>query len=189
MQAHTSTAALLPVGGRWLIEVDATEMPTVVVTLPDSTTITPAVTTTATGRYQAAHTVTVAGRHVAQVATADDAIDFAAYATAATTAGGMPTVDDVADYMREGAASWETEDLQDALDAEAAAQRSVCRVSAIYPADLRQALFRRVVRNLAMRQLPLAVLQGDAETGSATLPGRDPEVRRFEAPHRRMVVG
>lgn len=189
VRALTPTAVLLPVGGQWLIEVETTDLPVVTVTLPDGTTATPPVELVAAGYYRAAYTVTTAGRHVAQAATADDVAGFAAYAQGATTAGGMPIVDDVADYLREGAASWALEDLQDALDAEAAAQRSVCRVRAVYPDDLREALLRRVQRNLAMRQLPLAVLQGDAEAGSTSLPGRDPEVRRLEAPHRRLVFG
>ena len=59
----------------------------------------------------------------------------------------------------------------------------------LYPKDLRQALLRRVQRNLALRALPLAVLQGDAEAGSTILPGKDLEVRRLEGPFRRLLVG
>ncbi|SIQ07178.1 hypothetical protein [Micromonospora avicenniae] len=197
LRALSSTAALLPIGGRWVIEVETTNddgylvdgAPAVVVTLPGGTVSNPTFTRLGAGTYRAVYTVGSSGRYVARVTTADDAVDFAAYATATTSGTGMPTTDDVAAYLREGAASWETEDLQDALDAEAAAQRAVCRVRAVYPDDLRQALLRRVARNLALRQLPLAVLQGDAEVGSSILPGRDPEVRRLEAPHRRLVVG
>jgi hypothetical protein len=46
-----------------------------------------------------------------------------------------------------------------------------------------------VARNLAMRGLPVAVLRGDGEAGDTILPGRDPEVRRFEAPYRRLKMG
>ncbi|HEY0700300.1 MAG TPA: hypothetical protein VGD43_21155, partial [Micromonospora sp.] len=115
-------------------------------------------------------------------------VDFAAYALGATTEAGMPNADDVVDYL--GPISATLDEVQGALNAEAAAQRSICRVGAVYPADLREALLRRVARNLALRSLPLAVLQGDAEAGSNTvLPGRDPEVRRLEAPHRKLVIG
>lgn len=196
--ATTAQSALLPISGVWVIRVCVTDVdgcpvasvPTVTVTLPAGSTATPTVETVSTGDYRAEYEVGSAGRYVARVvATGYGAADFAAYANATTAGTGMPVVADVADYLREGAASWDTADLQDALDAEAAAQRAVCRVKAVYPDDLRQALLRRVQRNLAMRQLPLAVLQGDAEMGGTILPGRDQEVRRFEAPYRKLTVG
>ncbi|MEV0425390.1 hypothetical protein [Micromonospora sp. NPDC050495] len=197
VEAISADAVLLPIGGVWEIRVSVTDVdgntvdatPTVTVTLPAGSTATPTVEAVA-GGYRATYEVGTAGRYVARVVAAGyGAADFAAYALATTAGTGMPTTDDVADYLREGAASWATEDLQDALDAEAAAQRAVCRVRAVYPDDLRQALLRRVQRNLALRQLPLAVHQGDAEAGPMLLPGRDPEVRRLEAPHRKLVVG
>lgn len=102
----------------------------------------------------------------------------------------VPTELEVADYLGETSAT--DEQIADALAAEQAAQAARCRVPADadpWPADLAQALKRRVARNLALRGLPIAVLQGDAESGSTVLPGSDPEVRRFEAPHRRITVG
>lgn len=198
MRNLSADAQLLPIGGRWLIEVETTDddgalfdaAPTVTVTLPGGSTTSPTAELVSTGVYRAAYEVGTAGRYVARVvASGYGAVDLAAYATTTTAATGMPTTDEVAAYLGESAASWETEELQDALDAEAAAQRSTCRVGGVYPADLRQALLRRVVRNLAMRRLPLAVLRGDAEGGDTVLPGRDPEVRRLEAPHRKLVVG
>ncbi|GIF71905.1 hypothetical protein [Asanoa siamensis] len=99
-----------------------------------------------------------------------------------------PTATDCAAYL--GETSWTEEEIQGALDAELAAQAKVCRVPVDMPADLAEAVKRRVARNLALRPLPLAVLQGDAQGGSDTvLPGRDPEVRRLEAPHRKLVIG
>ncbi|MGW3619483.1 hypothetical protein [Micromonospora arida] len=192
----TNAAVLLQTGQRWVIEVETTDdtgrpvagAPSVVVTLPSGTTVSvPAELVSGVGRYRAAYTVASTGRYVAIVATADyGSAAFTAYVMGTTTEAGMPTTDDVAAYMRGGASSWTTEELQDALDAEAAAQRAVCRVGAIYPPDLRQALLRRVVHNLAMRQLPLAIEQGDA--GATYVPGRDPEVRRLEGPHRKWVI-
>lgn len=198
MRALSATADLLPIGGRWIIEVETTDddgvlvdaAPTVTVTLPAGSTTNPTAELVETGVYRAAYEVGTAGRYIARVVAAGyGAADFAVYVTATTAGTGMPTTDDVADYLGDSAASWTTEELQDALDAEAAAQRSLCRVGAVYPADLRQALLRRVTRNLALRALPLAVLRGDAEGGDTILPGRDPEVRRLEAPHRRLVAG
>lgn len=196
--ATSADQALLPVGGVWVLRVSvldwdgspADQAPVFTVTDPTGGTSTPVVETVATGDYRATYTIAAAGRHVARAATAVYGVaDFAAFAADATTGAGMPVVADVATYLRENAASWDTADLQDALDAEAAAQRAVCRVRAVYPDDLRQALLRRTQRNLAMRQLPLAVLQGDAEGGGLVLPGSDPEVRRLEGPHRKLVFG
>jgi hypothetical protein len=99
------------------------------------------------------------------------------------------TVDDLIDYL---GGSWgeSNEDLlQSVLDAETAAQSARCRVSDPSPADLDEALKRRVARNLEMRKIPLAVPQGDAEAGPVFVPGTDPEVRRLEAPYRRLVIG
>ena len=79
--------------------------------------------------------------------------------------------------------------IQGALNAETSAQAGKCRIPDPVPADLDEALKRRVVRNLALRKLPLAMLQGDADGGAVVLPGNDPEVRRLEAPHRKLVMG
>jgi hypothetical protein len=104
----------------------------------------------------------------------------------------VPGVDELKEYL--GASSYSDDELGAALAAEKASQKSRCRVpadSADWPADLAEALKRRVARNLAMRGLPLAVLQGDAELGTPglRLPGQDPEVRRLEAPWRKLVMG
>lgn len=88
------------------------------------------------------------------------------------------------------------DELGDVLAAEIALQAKVCRIpvdptdppSDAFPAPLRTALFRRVARALALKGIPLAVLQGDAETGTTYLPSNDPEVRRMERPYRIEVV-
>jgi hypothetical protein len=98
------------------------------------------------------------------------------------------TVDDVRDYDKSLTGHTDTA-IQGAIDAEAAAQAGKCRIPDPVPADLDEALLRRVVCNLARRKLPLAMLQGDADGGAARLPGNDPEVRRLEAPHRKLVSG
>jgi hypothetical protein len=106
----------------------------------------------------------------------------------------LPTLTEVKDYLNSTqaglSAQYSDAVITGAMDAEMAAQRRRCRIPVDYPADLAEALKRRVHRNLAMRNLPLAVLQGDAEIGSPTLlPGEDPEVRRLERPLRHMRVG
>ena len=202
IRALSSTSVDLTIGAAWSIVVSvvdssgfpADDTPTVTVTLPGGSTETPSVETVTTGVYSATYLPAVAGRYVALVTSpTNGAADFAAYVAMTTTELGMPTVDDVATYLGEDLASPADDtrlaELEDALNAEAAAQRRACRVGATYLDDLRQALLRRVQRNLAMRQLPIATAQGDADLGPAILPGRDPEVRRLEAPHRRLPVG
>lgn len=160
------------------------------VTLPDLTTVTPTVTTPPerTGVYEATYTLVAPGRHLFEWQTTDP--DTASSeALFAVEPGALPTVPEVREYLGSSADQWTEPELAGALAAETAAQARVCRVGAPYPADLSEALMRRVARNLALRSLPLAVLQGDAETGNTMLPGRDPEVRRFEAPYRKVTVG
>lgn len=101
-----------------------------------------------------------------------------------------PTATDVQTYL--GDTSYTITEIGAVLAAELAAQAKACRVPTdeftAWDTDLAEALYRRVARNLALRGIPLAVLQGDAEVGSLVPPGKDPEVRRLEAPFRKMVV-
>jgi hypothetical protein len=117
----------------------------------------------------------------------------------------MPTPPDLAAckaYLRiDPANTTRDTEIASALATEIAAQRKAVRAAAFgvdpaapaapvaYPTDLAEAVCRRVARNLALRGIPLAVLQGDTETGPTVLPGRDPEVRRLEAPYRRLPAG
>lgn len=102
----------------------------------------------------------------------------------------VPTVAAFRTYLRGDASSFTDNDLLDALTVEAAAQAAACYIPDTYPDDLRGALLRRAQRNLAMRMLPLAIQQGDAEVGvTLAPPGTDPEVRRLERPYRKLLVG
>lgn len=197
LNALTETSVELQLNGRWVIDVEvldddsntvsAAVTVTVTVTSPSGAVTTPTVTRQLDGRYRAIPPVAAAGRWVAKAeATNYGSISFSAYVTSITTAAQFPLLADVKTYL--GATSTSDATIQDALDAEAGAQRKKCHVPAIYEADLRQALLRRVARNLALRGVPLAVLQGDTETGNLTPPGRDPEVRRLEAPYYRVVL-
>lgn len=195
IKAHSDASVDLAVGAVWPIEVRVTDADgcpaadtvVVTVTLPNGSTATPTVEEVATGAYRAEQTVSAAGRYIARAVGALGAADFTAFVTATVPAADMPDIVDLDAYL--GTNSFTDEVLQDALDAEAAAQRKACKVPATYPADLRQALLRRCARNLAMRRIPMAVQQGDADTGALVPPGRDPEVRRFEAPYRKLPVG
>lgn len=199
IRLSTSPGVLLPLGGQWTLAVETRDAggylsgavtPTLAVTLPDGTSAAPAFAADVyAGTWLATYTPAVAGRFLAHASTPEDAVDAAAYVAAPSTSAQMPTVDDVARYLKGSAASWTTTDLQEELDGEASAQRAKCGVRAAYPPDLRKALLRRVQRALAMRALPLATLQGDADGGALILPGEDPEVRRLEKPYRKLVTG
>lgn len=98
------------------------------------------------------------------------------------------TGQDVVDYSPTLAGDFDQDAMVDsALAAEKVAQTTACRVQP-YTNALAEALLRRVVRNLAMRNVPLGV-QSDPETGGIRLGSTDPEVRRLEAPYRKRVVG
>lgn len=96
----------------------------------------------------------------------------------------VPTLPEVKEYL--GVSGSADAEVISALAAETAAQQSRCRVTP-YSADLREALMRRVARNLAMRNVPLGVQM--SEVGGTFVGSVDPEVRRLEAPRRRMPVG
>jgi hypothetical protein len=194
--AFSSTSVDLPVSGSWDLSVLVADdtgaasdtTPTVTVTLPAGGTATPTMATDTLGIFRAVYLPGAEGRYVARVVAAGlGAVDFTAYVTATVAGTAMPAISDVDAYL--GQHSWTDDELTDALAAEASAQRDVCDVPAAYPDSLRQALLRRVARNLSMRALPLAVLRGDAEASSTYIPRLDAEVRRFEAPHRKLPIG
>jgi hypothetical protein len=194
VRALSSTSTDLPVGGVWAMVVSVGDssgcpvdvMPTVGVTLPDGSPAAPGMERVSTGVYRAELVTTLSGRYVASVTTlVNGAAQFAAYASAVVAE--LPDVDDLDDYLEEN--SWTHVQLQDALDAETAAQRNACRIPADYPADLREALLRRAQRNLAMRVQPLAVVPGSETSPAIVIPSRDPEVRRLEGPYRKLPVG
>jgi hypothetical protein len=202
----SGASANLPVGGIWEITLQvvddwgvwADDVPVIEVTAPGGGVVAPTAEHITSGVYRAEVIPAVAGRFTARAVTAlNGAADLTAWATAITPASAMPDLIDLVgtrdadDSGYLGPNSFTDDEVEDALAAEAAAQRAVCRVPAAYPDDLRQAVLRRVAVNLAKRALPLAIQQGDAEAGTSNLyvPGRDPEVRRFEGPYRRMTVG
>jgi hypothetical protein len=200
VQALSHTNVNRIVGDVWDLLVDVRDAdgvlvdaaPTVTVTLPDGSTSSPTSETVSTGIYRAQYIPASSGRHVATVTSAGyGLVAFTAQVAAITANASMPTVANYRTYDEDNGASWTDAQIQGALDTESAAQAAVCRVGAIYSADLREALLRRVMCNLSRRGLPLAVLQGDAEAGSSSVmpPGRDPEVRRLEGPYRRLAVG
>jgi len=177
----------------WMLDADGlptnAETPTVTVTRPDASTVTLTPDYTIQSWWEAAYPVAAAGRHLVHVASLADAADAALYADMVLTEAGMPTPADVSEYLGARAGGWTMAQITDAYNAERGAQRDKCGERANYPYPLREALLRRVARNLAMRLLPLAISSGDADTVGTLLPGSDPEVRRLEAPYRRRTVG
>lgn len=194
VRALSSKSVTLPVGGVWALVVSVTDscgapaavVPDVAVTGPGDVPVAPTAIEVTTGVYRVELVLSVVGRYVARVTTpADGALDFVAYVDEVVADSGLPTVADVGVYL--GEHSWSDDELQDALTAEAVAQRRVCSVPAAYCADLRQALLRRVQVNLAKRGQPFLTVP-DSET-PALIPARDAEVRRLEAPYRPLVMG
>jgi hypothetical protein len=208
----TGESANLPVGGVWemtLLVTDSSgvwsdDQPVITVTGPGGELATPDAVHVSGGAYRAQFVTTAPGRHTARAVTSvSGSADLTAWVAAITPAAGMPTIEDLRGISPErddpedlgylGKNSFTDDEIQDALDAEASAQRDVCFIPAAYPPSLRQALLRRVAVNLANRALPLAIVQGDAEMGgagsSAYLPGKDPQVRRYERAYPRLVMG
>lgn len=146
------------------------------------------------GEWSTAYTITLVGRHVAILVSTVGSLAFTAYGETVAPAPLVTLADLRGDRETDlgylGHTSRTDADITVALAAETDNQRRVCRVPAVYPNDLKEALMRRVARNLAMRAMPLAVLRGDAEAGeSVVLPVRDPEIRRLEGPWRRLPMG
>ncbi len=207
VEALTSVNTEHPVGGSWLLSVlvlDADcnlvdQAPVITITVPAGTTATPTPDELTVGAYRTVYELGSPGRYVARVVAAGyGAVDFVAFVTGTVAGTGMPTLIDLrgdpeieGDLGYLGENSHTDADIQDALDAEATAQRIACDVPAAYPLDLRQALLRRVARNLSMRRLTLALARGDAEAGSSDilLNSRDPEIHRFERNHPHLTVG
>lgn len=199
----TNPSQDLLVGDVWTFDLAVTDADgcavadslAVTVTDPSGTDTTPAPEELAgVGAYRLAVTLDAPGRWLAAVAGSQGAAAATAYAQTATDATGMPTIVDLGGtdgngmgYL--GTHSYTDQQLQDALDAEAAAQRRTLRMPAVYSADLRQALLRRAARALALMRINVNT-EIDGETGRNTVPsGLDREIRRYEAPYRRLPVG
>lgn len=193
--ATTSRIVDLDVGDDWCIGINVPDgsAVAVLVTAPDGTTATPTPVVTG-GSVSVVVPLADAGRYLAVLTVSGDvnAVEpFTANAAEPTTAGEMPDLTEVKAYLStNGGTSATDAAITEALNAEAAAQRAVCDVPPVYPDDLREALKRRVARNLAARAVPVAQVTTFEGGGTATrVPRTDPEVIRLEGPHRRVVLG
>lgn len=100
-----------------------------------------------------------------------------------------PTAAEVLDYLGHNAKYRDPAQVESALAAERGAQARLCLVPADdgeWPADLAEALCRRVQHNLALRRNDTGVETAESEFGVTQLRvgGRDAEVERLEAPYR-----
>lgn len=198
--AVSPAAGRLDVGDTWLLAVevrdDVTDQlkdatVTATVTRPDTSTSVLTVTRQTLGFFTAPYALAAAGRHTAVVTSSGLVVGVATFAIDALPVAAPPTLADVKAYLAStGPTSFADADLTAVLAAERAAQAMACRVPAAYPADLAEALLRRVARNLAARSVPVAsfsAFEGGATT--TRVPMKDPEIARLEGPYRRLVVG
>lgn len=192
--ATTPAIVDLDEGDDWNIGICVPDGSTiaVAVTAPDGTVTNPSpevvggdvtvvVPTDQVGRYLAV--LTVSG-DVAAV------VPFVANTAEPSTAADMPDLTEVKAYLStNGNTSTPDAAITEALNAEAAAQRKRCNVPAVYPDDLREALKRRVARNLAARAVPVAqVTSFEGGQTSTRVPFNDAEVARLEGPYRKVVL-
>jgi len=102
----------------------------------------------------------------------------------------VATLDDVKAYLASihvPAGTYSDAVLLQVIATEQAQQAHKCHT--IRPPDMLEALSRRVQVNLAKRGLPLGVIEQTDDRGRAFMPTFDPEIRRLEAPYRKLVVG
>lgn len=100
----------------------------------------------------------------------------------------VPDLAYVKEYLRDGAAPWSDDEIADALATETGRQRDACTIPLAYPAQLREALCRRVQRNLAMRALPLAY-RVDGEGQAVRMSRHDPVIKEIEDHYPKAVTG
>lgn len=85
-------------------------------------------------------------------------------------------------YLGTAATQWADPELTRTLAVETLAQSRRLRVPSPRPADLDEALLRRVSRNLALRKLPLGIAVSEIE--ATRVGARDPEITRLEGPYK-----
>jgi hypothetical protein len=105
---------------------------------------------------------------------------------------GLPTLAEIRAWAQISAQVTD-EQLQQALDAEAALQGAICTwpdkaTAAARPPALTQSLMRRCAREIAARDNALGVMQ-DPEFGATRLPAWDSEIARLERPYVIQVLG
>jgi hypothetical protein len=158
------------------------------VTKPDGTTTTPSLTNDVVGTYQHDYPTLVVGHHSARIVlTGVNAGAVEDNFEVTGTNLRYVTLAALREYLGDTSAT--DGELTSALAAEQSAQAARCKVDP-YPADLREALLRRVARNLAARSVPVATFSSfEGGTTSARVPQTDAEIQRLEGPYHRRTVG
>lgn len=184
----------LEVGDVWEIglTVDTGAIVAVTVKDPSGTTSTPT-PVVVEGEVSISVPLLLEGRYLAVVTVTTDGVpDVEAFTVYAETPGGVPVPDlavTKAYLDTVGITSWEDDAIQGALTAETVAQRKACKIPADYSADLAEALCRRVARNLAARQVPIAQITSfEGGQQVSRVPTWDSEVRRLEGPYLKAVL-
>lgn len=102
----------------------------------------------------------------------------------------MAFIDDLKVYLGPAAAQYTDPVLASVIASEASAQATRVQSQYLMFEDVLEALKRRCQRALALRALPLGLTDASGDSGDrAYVPGQDAEIRRMEAPYRRIVVG
>ncbi len=195
-----SSSTELAVGQTWRIRVvGGTVAPALAVILPDDTMLAPPVLFVADGRDDAMRSLWLAefapqdpGRYVAAVTDGEGgSLLLTAYVSEVTVNAFMPSAETLDAWIGQGEHSWTEPELHEAVRIALAAQRRVCRVGAVLPDDLREAVHRRAARYLYMRRQLTAQQRddGDYDSPPTLPPGRDFSVRELEAPFRRTPIG
>lgn len=170
---------------------EATSPATAVLTItkPDGTTVTPTITEdpATVGLFTLDYLPATVGPYAAVfVTTGPPGAQASAFLVAD---GGLPplTLADVKAYL--GDTSTPDAEISKALAVERSAQADRCRLDPTSLA-LREALLRRVARNLAARAVPVTAFSSFDGGGTVTrVPTSDPEIARLEGPFRRKAVG
>lgn len=196
-------------GQPWEITVIGTELPTVVVTKPDNTTLTPDVMFAAStdwddtvclplGSYAYVATVpgatmVVAGRWLARISDTTGVLGVQqAFVSAVTASTAYPDADSLSDWLGgEDAHSFTADELAAEMATALKHQRNRCRVPAAMPDPLREAAHRRAARLLYQRRQLTAEprTDGDFDTPAVLPPGRDFSTRELESPYLKTPVG
>lgn len=153
-------------------------------------TFTPTVEHTDVGVFDVDYVSAVVGPHTATFTASGehaDVVDNVFVVTPNPVLSSAILAAEIREYL--GGTSETDQTLLNALAAERVDQANKCRIDN-YTEALREALLRRVARNLAARRVPVATMTSfDGGATSTRVPRTDPEILRLEGPYRRNPVG
>lgn len=203
LKALSNDQEQLVIGQLWKIVVESSSLPTLVVLLPDGTTLNPPIafeldtTQIACGIVEYVYAAELPpqepGRYIAAVTATDESgILLQAWVSEVTQNTDLPSVDSLNEWMGgSGSHSFTDDELTEALDIAGQQQRDRCRVPAALPATLREAWHRRAARHLYLRRQLTESPRTDADfdTPPTFPPGRDFTVRELEHHYLKTPIG